>query len=246
MTKPRRLPTIDQLLEEAAIPVDDVFTDDDVAEWCAIATAAYNAPRLDLATDAADEPGTRFGKPGEVATTATYVSDHEQAVHDLSLAVSVIISTPLTAATLQQVLIDAEHIEPEGGLVIGCLLHLIGNTDGAIFWWRYAADGDIKQAAFCLYLFHVSCAEYRDAEYWRMKCRGVSDSTLKGEIYKKSEPVPVAENVRRTLLDQCQRTGHPQLPHAVEEVLNTAVGDGDLRDPSPLSGIRSPLADVLC
>ncbi len=236
MANDLHLPTIDQLLEEAAIPLDDLFTDDDVAECCAIATAAYNAPRLDLMADVADEPGSRIGLPQKVAASATYRSDHEQAAHDLNLAVAVIISTPQTAGALQRVLAGIEPIEHEGALVIACLLHLVGNTDGAVFWWRYAAN-DLKQAAFCLELHHRSQAEYRDAEHWRVQSENISDNVHTGMERERAHHAPVASSIRRNLLDHCRRNRRPQLPQAVEDALSSAVANHDTRNPLALSGI---------
>ena len=241
----RHFPTIDQLLAAAAVPLDGMFSDDDVADWCAIATAAYNAPRLDLKTDVADEQPGRSGKPEMVAAPAIYHSEHEQAAHDLNLAVAVIISTPQAAGTLRQVLAGPETLDHEGALVLACLLYLIGNTDGAVFWWRFAAD-DIKQAAFCLELHHRSHAEYRDAEHWRKQSRKVSSDgipiTQKGEH---ADHAPVARSVRRSLLDLCRRNRRPQLPRAMEEVLSKAVTSHDARNPLAFSWISNPLEAAL-
>lgn len=244
MTNNRNLPTIDQLLESCAIPLDDLFTDDDVAEWCTIATAAYCAPRLDLPTDAVGEPHGRTGKPEKVTAPGIYHSEHEHAAHDLDLAVAVIISTSQAASTLKNMLAGDETIDHSGALVLACLLHLAGDADGAVFWWRFAAN-EIRQAAFCLELHHRSRAEYRDAEHWRKQSEEVGNDTSPPKEEEHADHTPMARSVRSTLLGHCRRNRRPQLPHSVQEALHHVISSHDVRNPLALSRISNRLTGAL-
>ncbi|MEV1008329.1 hypothetical protein [Streptomyces sp. NPDC049881] len=63
-------------------------------------------------------------------------------------------------------LVNSERIEPAGGLVFACLLHLSGLTDGARFWWEFSAGAGTSTAALCLCLLHLQRGEPEDAEHW--------------------------------------------------------------------------------
>ncbi len=52
-------------------------------------------------------------------------------------------------------------------LLFGCLLHLADRTDGAQFWFQYAAGAGSQTAARCLYLHHLARAEVATARYWK-------------------------------------------------------------------------------
>jgi hypothetical protein len=55
-----------------------------------------------------------------------------------------------------------------GARILGCILHLADDTDGARMWWQYAAGADDNIAAYCLYLHHVSLGELHVADRWRL------------------------------------------------------------------------------
>ncbi|MYS43802.1 glycoprotein, partial [Streptomyces sp. SID5998] len=61
-----------------------------------------------------------------------YRSVHEQAAHDLDLAVTLVVDAPQAHLSLAR-LVDHDHIEPEGALVFAALLHLAGYRDQAQF-----------------------------------------------------------------------------------------------------------------
>ncbi|MFI9723557.1 hypothetical protein ACIHFE_28535 [Streptomyces sp. NPDC052396] len=58
-------------------------------------------------------------------------------------------------------------LEPEGALVLGCVLQLADREDSARFWWQFAAGADAAWAACCLYLHHMALGERQEAELWR-------------------------------------------------------------------------------
>ncbi|MBO8189200.1 hypothetical protein [Streptomyces spirodelae] len=58
-------------------------------------------------------------------------------------------------------------LEPEGALVLGCVLHLAAREDSARFWWQFAAGAGARGGACCLYLQHMGHGERDEAELWR-------------------------------------------------------------------------------
>ncbi|MGW6016248.1 hypothetical protein [Streptomyces sp. NPDC055210] len=56
--------------------------------------------------------------------------------------------------------------DPDGALPFACLLYLADQTEGAHFWWLYAAGAGNITAALCLHLLHLHHGELRDAEHW--------------------------------------------------------------------------------
>ncbi len=56
--------------------------------------------------------------------------------------------------------------DAEGALHFGCLLHLAGKPDGALWWWQFAAGAGNATAAYCLHLFHTCRGDLRDAHHW--------------------------------------------------------------------------------
>ncbi|GAA3373459.1 hypothetical protein GCM10017750_02910 [Streptomyces racemochromogenes] len=59
----------------------------------------------------------------------------------------------------------------DSALLFGCLLHLTDRTEGARFWFQYAAGAGSRTAAQCLYLHHLSRAEVRTARHWKQQAR---------------------------------------------------------------------------
>ncbi|MBT2384543.1 hypothetical protein [Streptomyces sp. ISL-11] len=57
-------------------------------------------------------------------------------------------------------------LEPDGALVLGCVLQLADREDSARFWWQFAAGAGDNAAACCLYLHHMALGERREADLW--------------------------------------------------------------------------------
>lgn len=56
---------------------------------------------------------------------------------------------------------------PDSALLFGCMLHLADRTEGARFWFQYAAGAGSRTAARCLYLHHLARAEAATARHWK-------------------------------------------------------------------------------
>ncbi|MEE1940824.1 hypothetical protein V1L54_15665 [Streptomyces sp. TRM 70361] len=187
--------------------------------------------------------------PPTAARGWRYRTAREQAVHDLDLAIALIVGAPEAAAVLAR-LVDRRRADPEGALVFACLLHLIGHREAAQFWWQFAAGGGSRTAAFCLYLYHRSLAEFRDADHWREQAArlartpGPLRTAATGPAPRRGFLLP--DGIRRDLLRQCHRGRHPRLPAAVEAVLNRLRVTGEDEDfgeiPQPAPGLPEELA----
>lgn len=192
---------IDRLLEDAEV-LQDEYDDYDAAAACARARAAPVPPR-----------------PGR------YPSHHEQAAHDLDLAVSLVVGAPQAADGLTR-LVDHQDIQPEGALVFASLLYLVGHTDAAQFWWQFAAGGGSSTAAFCLYLYHQHLGEHRDASYWRLQAEHLRNRACPPAARPGRTTAPLLPtSVRRDLLSQCRQDRSPHLPPALESVINSLAVD---------------------
>ncbi|MEU2560949.1 hypothetical protein ABZ626_16665 [Streptomyces longispororuber] len=88
----------------------------------------------------------------------------ERAEADLRAVSIMLLRSEATAqhlARLADVPVDAD-----GALYFGCLLHLVQERDGALWWWQFAAGAGSGAAAHCLYLLHLCRGELRDAYHW--------------------------------------------------------------------------------
>jgi hypothetical protein len=176
------------------------------------------------------------------AAPGRYPSAHEQAAHDLNLAVALILNAPEAAAALGR-LVDHDHIDPEGAVVFAALLHLTGHQDAAQFWWQFAAGGGNRTAAFCLFLAHRRRAEFKDATYWRSQSRRLAGPGRPVSPPKLSSLLP--ETVGHDLLSQCRHGRHPTLPARLEAVINRLRVDSADEDfgevPQPDASLTSGL-----
>ncbi|WP_073788937.1 hypothetical protein [Streptomyces uncialis] len=62
--------------------------------------------------------------------------------------------------------------EPDGALLLGCLLQLKAGDEAARFWWQYAAGAGDQAAVYCLYLHHLSLGEDGPASWWYVQRPG--------------------------------------------------------------------------
>ena len=65
--------------------------------------------------------------------------------------------------------------EPRSALILACVLELTDTSDGARFWWQYAA-GAGHAAAYCLYLHHLALGERDTADWWHRQTDDVQPS----------------------------------------------------------------------
>lgn len=61
----------------------------------------------------------------------------------------------------------------DSALLFGCLLHLADRTEGARFWFQYAAGAGSRTAARCLHLHHLARAEVRTARHWKQQVQAL-------------------------------------------------------------------------
>ncbi|MET8102265.1 hypothetical protein ABZV29_38445 [Streptomyces sp. NPDC005236] len=86
------------------------------------------------------------------------------ATEDLhALCETLVLHTP--SATVVKFVTD-QVPEPRSALILACVLQLTDTTDGARFWWQYAAGAGQAAAAYCLYLHHLGLGERETADWW--------------------------------------------------------------------------------
>ncbi|MFJ7777082.1 IclR family transcriptional regulator C-terminal domain-containing protein [Streptomyces yangpuensis] len=85
----------------------------------------------------------------------------------------------------------------DSALLFGCLLHLADRTEGAQFWFQYAAGAGSQTAARCLYLHHLARAEVATAQFWKRQAH----------VLPPDDHLPPL----------------PQVPHDLEEALGASV-----------------------
>ncbi|WP_166027039.1 hypothetical protein [Streptomyces chilikensis] len=56
--------------------------------------------------------------------------------------------------------------EPLGARLVGCVLQLADDEDGARAWWQYAAGAEDELSPYCLHLQHRKYGEQDAAELW--------------------------------------------------------------------------------
>ncbi|MFG2222507.1 hypothetical protein [Streptomyces sp. NPDC048644] len=152
--------SIHETLEDAVIP--DAFADYDLA-----------ASRRRMAHDVADTlifdsaaaRAAGIARRAPALAAGAFPTVHDQAGSDLR-ALSAHALHGSDAAELLAKLANSRRIDPDGALHFACLLNLAGCTEGAQFWWQFAAGAGNPTAAHCLHLLHLYRGELRDAEHW--------------------------------------------------------------------------------
>ncbi|MDI5964924.1 hypothetical protein [Streptantibioticus silvisoli] len=216
------LPTIDELLEDAAV-LQDEYSDADVEELCALALRELEMPRVLPGPGRAEGPrDPAEGQPDILVQPTLFATDEEQAGHDLDLMASLFVSVPQVTILLEELLY--QRLAPEGALVFACMLHLIGHDDHARFWWRFAAGAGVYGGAFCLFLHHRARSEHRDARHWRIQAKQIAALPGPRTTHTFELPGLLTANIGRTLLRECkQQDGNPQLPQDVVRALHRLV-----------------------
>jgi hypothetical protein len=72
-------------------------------------------------------------------------------------------------------------LDVHGAQVFACLLHLTGHPESAQFWWELAAGAEVRGAAYCLHLHHVSWGEEREAAHWLLQAKRERDQEAGGD-----------------------------------------------------------------
>lgn len=116
---------------------------------------------------------------------------------------------------------DAEDIGGESQLFFACLLHLIGNDEGAEFWWQFAAGSGLYTAAQCLAL-HCRCAGRPEASFWQAEADRLfaQQGEHAAQAASATSHRALADHIAEQLLEQCRRGVPPRFPAWLEERLN--------------------------
>ncbi len=152
-----------------------------LAEFLARASVRDRYPHYDLgAAEARLLRATRARGSGAPARRRAYgwsdparerPLDSERARRDLKAACLAVVCAPRAEAQLAS-FIGSAHTDLAGALVFGCLLHLAGLREGALFWWQFAAGSGRARtapAAYCLFLDHSRRGEHHDAKVWAVE-----------------------------------------------------------------------------
>jgi hypothetical protein len=155
-----------------------------------------------------------------VCVPTPYPTIHEQAAHDLDLAVSLIVDAPQACPSLTR-LLDTDPVEPEGALVFAALLHLAGYREPSQFWFEFAAGAGNRTAAFCLFLLHQQRSEHRTATYWRTRTNPPAQPPMPSPAGTLRHPHLLPDAVRRDLIRRCWKGLRPSLPPRFEAVIHS-------------------------
>ena len=232
MTAPREITTLDRVLRDARLLVDE-YRD-------------YQSPTAEQRLARARARRAQRAAPTDGPTPAATPNlgpEHEQARHELDLTSTLVLNTPHAEASLAR-LIDTLN-DADGALVFACLLHLTAREDGARFWWKFAAGAGSATAAFCLYLDHRRNAEYRDADYWRAQSTHLRTAPLPCPAAPHTCQHLPARRQLRDLLAACHHGLPPHLPLPVEGAINQLpVAEDDALDgdiPTPAAHLITTL-----
>jgi hypothetical protein len=178
------------------------------------------------------------------AAPAPYPSEHEQAGHELDLAIALVLNAPQAGSSLER-LVNSDQIHPEGALVFACLLAVTGRLDPAQFWWQFAAGSGSHTAAYLLYLHHLSLGEPGDAAYWRGQAEQLAQAPRRTVHNHRAGPALLPDEVRHDLLARCHDGLNPRLPATLEAVINrlsVATDDEDYGEiPQPSAELGADL-----
>ncbi|MFD5386970.1 hypothetical protein ACFWMG_18885, partial [Streptomyces sp. NPDC127074] len=106
-------------------------------------------------------------------------------------------------------------LEPDGAVILGCVLQLAAREDSAQFWWQFAAGAGNSTATYCLYLLHLALGEGLAADCWYRQM-----------VADRHTPAPAVHEVLMHRLDLGREGQEPTatvrmavLPEAVEAVV---------------------------
>lgn len=144
--------TIDDLLQDAALPVTPDTSFDVGAALRRLAAEAQHRPDSDSEVGSASQAGHRLSTVCRWMINAPGAAQHIGELAD---------------AAPSAVPGRAEDFDVEGACVFACLLLLTGHPESAQFWWQLSAGAGHRIAAYCLHLHHLALGETREAAHWR-------------------------------------------------------------------------------
>ncbi|MET8183791.1 hypothetical protein [Streptomyces sp. NPDC005336] len=149
--------TIDQLLADAAPPVREHRFDVAAGLRRLAREAGYILPGIEV--QPAPQAGQRLNAVARWWLTSPHAAAH---VDRLVTELDETAPTPLDTTA---------PLDVHGAQVFACLLHLTGHPESAQFWWELAAGADVRGAAYCLHLHHLSRGEEREAAHWLLQAK---------------------------------------------------------------------------
>ncbi|GAA1937551.1 hypothetical protein [Kitasatospora viridis] len=179
------------------------------------------------------------------AAPSPFPSEHEQAAHELDLAIALVLNSPEAGRSLR-LLADEDRIHPEGALVFACLLALTDRGEAAQFWWQFAAGSGSPTAAYLLHLHHLRLGEPRDAAYWRSQSEALAGAPRRRPVRPGPTAPLLPDEVRHEILARCHEGLGARLPLAAEAALNrltvVAVDEDFGEIPQPSTALTDQLA----
>ncbi|WP_234355792.1 hypothetical protein [Kitasatospora aureofaciens] len=166
-------------------------------------------------------------------------TEHEQALHELNLAATLVIAQPQAATSLKLLTNSRRRIHPGGALVLAALLHLAGHTDACQFWLQFAAGGGSPTAASCLSLLHASRGEHRDSDFWRAQADQLAATHHSPAPTTRQLQEPLPDSLWTDTLAACHDGLSLRLPPRVAAVVHQLPVDsddtdhGEIPQPSP-------------
>ncbi|MER8159960.1 hypothetical protein [Streptomyces sp. NPDC094472] len=135
-------------------------------------------------------------------------------------------------------------LEPDGAVILGCVLQLAAREDSAQFWWQFAAGAGNPTATYCLYLHHLALGEGLAAECWYRQM-----------VADRHTPAPAVHEVLMHRLDLGREGQEPTatvrmavLPEAAEAVVRyvpTAIEYVDgVELPLPTDGFAEHIEEL--
>ncbi|MFJ4921660.1 hypothetical protein [Streptomyces sp. NPDC088725] len=154
-----------------------------------------------------------------MAAPSPLPSDQRQAEHELGLAAALVLATPTAAVSLGR-LVNDRRIHPEGAVVLGALLYVVGYRDAAQFWWQFAAGGGNYTSASCLSLLHRSLGEGADADVWRLQAEALAAGPRRVERVLDSPVELLPAAIRADIISRCHNGLDVMLPSRVAAVIH--------------------------
>jgi hypothetical protein len=194
---------------------------------------AFQTPRPPIrATEREPGPVTTFFKTRASALLCENIlpTGYEQALHELRLAVALVLAAPAAAPSLE-LLVNDRQIHPEGALVFGSLLYAVGNRDAAQFWWQFAAGGGNYTSATCLSLLHRSLGEFSDADIWRREAEELAERPRPAQRVLSAPRHLVPDGIWTHILANCHDGLGLCLPPALIAVIEQIPGVYDTDHP---------------
>ncbi|GAA2280444.1 hypothetical protein GCM10010145_59620 [Streptomyces ruber] len=145
---------------------------------------------------------------------------------------------------------------PRGAWILGCVLQLADASDGARFWWQYAAGAGDPAASYCLHLHHLASGDVYAAAFWQEQTgsEAQQDSPATGNDrptydLNANTSIPTVLHVLSRLASVTRRK-HTETTAAVIDFVAAAVASGydlnpDCEIPTPGEGFAEQLEIII-